>query len=170
MKKIMTDIDRKILIRNGGAVISLFLIYIFIEIIKDRFLEEYTLINNSCHYIEDLKSNVNRLLFVKKHSFSKTTEVNFTENLNQFCSQNHIVINDISELKSEKQNGISVISIEINLEFWHDMIFFKFLDFLYEFSPGFIQVVNFSTEKISDVNFSKPSIGAIVSCKIFSNY
>ena len=143
-----------------------FFISIYASNKQQQFLEtelRYTPIIN-------IMSNHNIFEFIKKHKFGHTKN-DYTEFIKQISKEYFAKISSIEKISSTKIGNIEVLTVKIDMLFWHDSFIFNFLDKLQKYSPGFINILSIDINKFTKHVGNKPSLKLEVICKIFQkNY
>jgi hypothetical protein len=156
------------LITKPICILDIFIVAtIIINSEQEQLSQEYQKLKDDVDYICDLKKNETRLLFIKNHLFTKNQQCSFIDDVKNFCKQQKIAVNSIEESPLDNENEVTAKLIEMNMSLRNDASFFKLIDHIFKYSPGFAKITNFYIERQSKINPCLPLIGASLTCKLY---
>ncbi|MDR1488543.1 MAG: hypothetical protein LBI26_02285 [Holosporales bacterium] len=135
----------------------------------NNFEEKYQKIGEKISYVTKLKSNQYRLEFVKKHglSDSQKSPEKFQEFIAKSVKKNKMKVVNLSETEENVEVNLYKNIYEMEIVAWHDEHIFAFINDLYEFSPGFVQINELNISRISNINTKSHAIKMELLCCIY---
>lgn len=154
------------------SVFSSFVIIILImrgEISELEFKHEN--ISKTQTYIDNLKKNPKRLLFMQKHILSSSQEapLHFQKTLDELAKKYKINVTKKNEKTDIFTDAISKNSYEIEAIAWHDSDVFQLVNSIQHNSAGngLVSITKLHISKISDINLKSQAIKMEMVCNIY---